>query len=126
MALRDIENGARRLILRGLSGVFGGGHTPPLPDWGARQYRVLFVRDDGIGDFIVSIEVMRAIAEASPTIMFDILASPQNAPVARTLPFVNEVIVHKREFLLKAAPLWARLRRNRYDAVVDGRVAVQI
>ncbi|MEK7401506.1 MAG: glycosyltransferase family 9 protein [Gemmatimonadota bacterium] len=125
MALRDVENGVRRLILSGLSAVFGGGVAPKLPDWGARPYRVLFIRDDGIGDFIVSIEIMRAIAEASPTITFDILASPQNAPVARTLPFVNEVIVHKREFLLKAAPLWARLRRNRYDAVVDGRVAVR-
>lgn len=125
MALKDVENGARRLILRGLSAVLGGDRAPSLPDWTARPYRVLFVRDDGIGDFIVSIEVMRAIAEASPTITFDILASPQNAPVARTLPFVNEVIVHKREFLLRAAPLWAHLRRNRYDAVVDGRVAVR-
>ncbi|HEX7938543.1 MAG TPA: hypothetical protein VF483_06085, partial [Gemmatimonadaceae bacterium] len=125
MALKAIENGARRLLLRGLSAALGGGPAPPLPDWRARPFRVLFVRDDGIGDFIVSIEIMRAIAEASPTITFDILASPQNAPVARTLPFVSEVIVHKREFLLKAAPLWARLRRNRYDAVVDGRVAVR-
>ena len=125
MALKDIENRARRLVLRGLSAVFGGAAAPPLPDWRARPYRVLFVRDDGIGDFIVSIEIMRAIAECSPTITFDILASPQNAPIARTLPFVNEVIVHKREFLLRSAPLWARLRRNRYDAVVDGRVAVR-
>ena len=125
MALKDVENSARRAVLRGLVGVFGGRRDVPLPDWRARPYRVLFIRDDGIGDFIVSIEIMRAIAESSPTITFDILASPQNAPVARTLPFVNEVIVHKREFLLKAIPTWRRLRRNRYDAVVDGRVAVR-
>ncbi len=125
MALRDVENAVRRQILRGLSAAFGGPAAPPLPNWKARPYRVLFLRDDGIGDFIVSIEIMRAIAEVSPHITFDILASPQNAPVARTLPFVNEVIVHKREFLLKAIPLWAHLRRNRYDAVVDGRVAVR-
>jgi ADP-heptose:LPS heptosyltransferase len=37
---------------------------------------------------------------------------------------VNEVIVHKRGFLLKAWPTWRRLRRNRYDVVVDGRVAI--
>jgi ADP-heptose:LPS heptosyltransferase len=125
MALRDIENSARRVLLRGLVRVLGGGEAPPLPDWRARQYRVLFLPGDGIGDFIVSIEIMRAIAESSPTITLDILASPQNSPVARTLPFVNEVIVHKREFLLKAAPLWRQLRRNGYDAVVDGRVAVR-
>lgn len=125
MPLKGIENAARRLLLRGIVGLLGGRRDIPLPDWRARPYRVLFIRDDGIGDFIVSIEVMRAIAEASPTITFDIVASPQNAPIARTLPFVNEVIVHKREFLLKALPTWRRLRRNRYDAVVDGRVAVR-
>jgi ADP-heptose:LPS heptosyltransferase len=125
MALKDLENAGRRLLLRGLVGALGGGAAPPLPDWRSRPYRVLFIRDDGIGDLIVSIEVMRAIAEASPTMTLDVLASPQNAPIARTLPFVNEVIVHKREFLLKAAPLWRRLRANRYDAVVDGRVAVR-
>jgi ADP-heptose:LPS heptosyltransferase len=125
MALRALENAARRVFLRGLVGLLGGRAAPPLPDWRARPYRVLFIRDDGIGDFIVSIEIMRAIAESSPTITFDILASPQNAPIARTLPFVNEVIVHRREFLLKAAPTWRLLRGNRYDAVVDGRVAVR-
>jgi ADP-heptose:LPS heptosyltransferase len=106
-------------------GLFGGGRRPPLPDWRARPYRVLVIRDDGIGDLIVSIEILRAIAEASPTITLDLVASPQNAPLARTLTFVNEVFVHKRQFLLRAWPLWRRLRRNRYDAVVDARVAVR-
>ena len=54
----------------------------------------------------------------------DLLASPQNAAFARTLPFVNEVIVHTRGFLLNAWPTWRRLRRNRYDVVIDGRVAI--
>jgi ADP-heptose:LPS heptosyltransferase len=125
VALKSIENAARRVLLRALVGLFGGRRDMPLPDWRARPYRILFIRDDGIGDFIVSIEIMRAIAESAPTITLDILASPQNAPIARTLPFVNDVIVHKREFLLKGIPTWRRLRRNRYDAVVDGRVAVR-
>lgn len=125
MRLQSIENGARRALLRLLVGLFGGGPPPPLPNWRERPYRVLVVRDDGIGDLIVSIEVLRAIAEASPTITLDLVASPQNAPLARTLPFVNEVMVHKRQFLLRSWPLWRRLRRKRYDAVVDARVAVR-
>jgi len=123
--LKGIENSARRLLLRGLVAIAGGGTAPPLPDWRSRPFRVLCIRDDGIGDLIVSIEVLRAIAESSPTITFDVVASPQNAPVARMLPFVNEVIVHKRQFLLKAWPTWRRIRRNKYDAVVDARVAVR-
>ena len=103
------------------------GRKPPgvAPDWRARPHRVLFIRNDGIGDLILSIEVMRAIAESSPTITLDVLASPQNAALARTLPFVNEVIVHKRGFLPRAWPTWRLLRRKGYDAVVDGRVAAR-
>ncbi|HEY8174112.1 MAG TPA: glycosyltransferase family 9 protein [Gemmatimonadaceae bacterium] len=125
MRLQSIENAARGVLLRLLVGLFGRGPSLPLPDWRARPYRVLVIRDDGIGDLIVSIEVLRAIAESSPTITLDLVASPQNAPVARTLPFVHEIIVHKRQFLLRALPAWRLLRRNRYDAVVDARVAVR-
>lgn len=103
------------------------GREPPdtSPDWRARPHRVLFIRNDGIGDLILSIEVMRAIAESAPTITLDVLASPQNAALARTLPFVNEVIVHKRGFLPRAVPTWRLLRRKGYDAAVDGRVAAR-
>lgn len=123
--LKVIENAARRALLRVLVALFGGGNPGPLPDLRARSYRVLIIRDDGIGDLIVSIEVLRAIAESSPTITMDLVSSPQNAPLAKTLPFVNDVIVHKREALYKALPTWRRLRAARYDIVVDARVAVR-
>ena len=73
---------------------------------------------------MVSMELLRAISEVSPSFTLDLLCSPQNAPFARTLPFVNEVIIHKREFLLKAIPTWRRLRSRKYDVAVDGRVAI--
>lgn len=122
--LKELENRVRRAVLRALVRLLGGPAAPPLPDWRARPYRVLFIRDDGIGDFIVSIEVMRAIADI-PTITLDVLCSPQNAPLARTLPFIHDVIVHRRAFLLRSWPVWRRLRAARYAAVVDGRVAVR-
>ena len=105
--------------------LLGGETRVAVPDWKARPYRVLFIRDDGIGDLMVTIEVMRAIAEVAPGITLDVLASPSNAAFARSLPFVNQVIVHRRGFLLSAWPTWRRLRRNRYDAVIDGRVAIR-
>lgn len=125
MWLQSLESSVRRVVLRGLVKLLAGDPPPPLPDWRARPYRVLFIRDDGIGDLIVSIEAMRAIAESSPTLTLDVLASPQNAPLARTLPFVGEVLVHRRRFLPRSLPMWRRLRRRRYDAVVDGRVVVR-
>lgn len=124
MRLPSIEAGVRSAFSWILVRLFGGEREVGIPDWRARPYRILFIRDDGIGDLMVSMELLRAIKEASPTFTLDLLCSPQNAGFARALPFVNEVIVHKREFLLKAVPTWRRLRRNRYDVVIDGRVAI--
>ena len=124
MPLPSIEAAIRSAFSWTLVRLFGGAERVPVPDWRARRYRVLFIRDDGIGDLVVSIEVFRAITEAQPTVTLDLLCSPQNAALARTLPFVNEVIVHKRESLLRAWPTWRRLRRNRYDVVIDGRIAI--
>jgi ADP-heptose:LPS heptosyltransferase len=125
MPLPSIEFAIRSAFSWTLVRLFGGKRRLPLPDWRARPYRILFIRDDGIGDMIVSIEVLRAIAEASPTFTLDLLCSPQNAPIGRSLPFVNAVIVHKRQSLLKAWPTWRRLRRNRYDVAIDGRIAIR-
>jgi ADP-heptose:LPS heptosyltransferase len=124
MGLPSIEAGARSAFSWTLLRLFGGERTVPIPDWRARPYRILFIRDDGIGDLMVSMELIRAIAESSPTFTVDLLCSPSNAALGRSLPFVNEVIVHKRGFLLAAWPTWRRLRRNRYDVAIDGRVAI--
>jgi ADP-heptose:LPS heptosyltransferase len=104
--------------------LFAGPTRMPVPDWQARPYRILFIRDDGIGDLMVTMELLRAISQVSPRITLDLLCSPSNAAFGRSLPFINDVIVHKREFLLKAWPTWRRLRRNAYDVVIDGRVAI--
>jgi ADP-heptose:LPS heptosyltransferase len=125
MRLPSIEAATRSAFSWTLVRLFGGRQRVPLPDWRARPYRILYMPHDGIGDLIVSIEVLRAIAEASPTFTLDLLCSPQNAAIGRTLPFVNEVIVHKREWLLKAWPTWRRLRRNRYDVAIDARIAIR-
>lgn len=124
MRIPSIEAAIRSAFSWTLVRLFGGARQLPIPDWRARPYRILFIRDDGIGDLMVSMELLRAIKESSPTFTLDLLCSPSNATFGRTLPFVNEVIVHKRQFLLKAWPTWRRLRKNRYDVVIDGRVAI--
>ena len=120
----SIEAAVRSAFSWALVRIFGGPDRAPIPDWRARPYRILFIRDDGIGDLMVSMEVLRAISEVSPSFTLDLLCSPQNAPFGRSLPFVNEVIVHQRGFLLKAVPTWRRLRSRKYDVAIDGRVAI--
>lgn len=122
--LQSIEFAVRSAFQIALVRLLGGPGRAEVPDWRTRPYRVLFIRDDGIGDLIVTMEVLRAIKESSSTITLDLLCSPQNAAFARTLPFVSEVIVHKRGSLVKALPTFRELRRRKYDVVVDGRVAI--
>jgi ADP-heptose:LPS heptosyltransferase len=80
---------------------------------------VLFLRHDRAGDMIVSTGVMRAIARSHPTIEMDVLASPANAAILDGASYVHEVILFDRKRLSRYAATLLRLRRARYDAVID-------
>ncbi len=68
---------------------------------------------------IVSTGVMRAIARSHPTIEMDVLASPANAAILTGATYVHDVIVFDRKRLLRYIATFGRLRRGRYDAVID-------
>jgi ADP-heptose:LPS heptosyltransferase len=123
MRLQSIEIAARSALLRSAVTIFGGPRRP-LPDWKSGRYRVLFLRDDGIGDLILSVPVMQAIAASAPGFSLDVLCSPQNARLSRLLPFANDVLVHRRGSVLRSASIWRELRARRYDVVIDGRVSM--
>jgi ADP-heptose:LPS heptosyltransferase len=89
------------------------------PDWGARPYRVLFLRHDRAGDMILSTGVMRAIARSYPTIAMDVLASPANAAVIAGADYVHDVIVFDKRATSSYPSTLLGLRRGRYDAVID-------
>ncbi|HEV8217256.1 MAG TPA: glycosyltransferase family 9 protein [Gemmatimonadaceae bacterium] len=89
------------------------------PDWGARPYRVLFLRHDRAGDMILSTGVMRAIARSYPTITMDVLASPANAAVIAGADYVHDTVVFDKRATADYPAALLRLRRGRYDAVID-------
>lgn len=68
---------------------------------------------------IVSTGVMRAIARSHPTIVMDVLASPANAAILDGAPYVCDVIVFNRRKLSRYLATCLRLRRAKYDAVID-------
>lgn len=118
MRLKRLELWWRSLwieILVRLMRRSGGGR----PAWGSRAHRVLFLRHDRAGDMILSTGVMRAIARSHPTIHMDVLASPANAAILEASDFVQQVILFDKKSLASYAPTFARLRRQRYDAVID-------
>jgi ADP-heptose:LPS heptosyltransferase len=89
------------------------------PDWRARHYKVLFLRHDRIGDMILSTGILRAIADAYPTIQLDVLASRSNAPVLRNESYLHDVLVFDKRAPGSFPDMWAELRRRGYDAVID-------
>lgn len=94
-----------------------------LRGWHDRPRRVLFLRDDRIGDMIASLRVLDAIGQ-TPGVTLDVLASPSNAPLTRGRSGIHEVLVRRHKSVLRLLPLYRALRRRRYDAVIDGRVFV--
>jgi ADP-heptose:LPS heptosyltransferase len=68
---------------------------------------------------IVSTGLLRAIASAYPTISLDVLASPANAPIIRQEPYIRTVHLLDKRRPWAYPTLAGRLRRARYDAVID-------
>lgn len=118
MFLKRVELAWRRLWIRVLV-LLMRRPTEPGPDWSARPHKVLFLRHDRAGDMILSTGVMRTIAQSHPTIALDVLASPANAAILGAADFVHEVIVFDKKRLTSYWRTVRRLRRARYDAVID-------
>ncbi|HVE34021.1 MAG TPA: glycosyltransferase family 9 protein [Gemmatimonadaceae bacterium] len=118
MRLKSVELWWRRRWIRLLVRLMrrSGGERP---DWGARPYRVLFLRHDRAGDMVLSTGVMRAIARSHPTITMDVLASPANAAIIAGADYVHEIVVFDKRATARYPATLARLRRGRYDAVID-------
>lgn len=119
MLLKAAERVVKRATNGAIAAMMGSSVRGERPDWRERPYRVLFLRHDRIGDMILSTGILRAIGQSLPTIRLDVLASTTNAPVLTNEPYLNEVIAFDKKATGKYASVFKRLRRSRYDAVID-------
>ncbi|GEM_PF-1593674 len=80
--------------------------------------KMLILRDDGIGDIIVSTPMFRKLKELHPEMKLAVFASPRNVDVIRYNPFIDQIfVVHKN---LRA--LWKELRLAKsedFDIVIN-------
>jgi ADP-heptose:LPS heptosyltransferase len=78
--------------------------------------RILVVRDDRIGDMVVTIPLLSFLRETVPHADIDVLASPANAAIAAFHPGVTTIFVNDRTWVGWFRVL-RRLRSRRYDLV---------
>ncbi len=115
--LKPVEIGFRRLLVR-LLGLLVK-RSRPLPasiDFSSRKY--LFVRQDRIGDVLVSTPLIHAMKDRYPNASVDFLLSSNNHFV-----LANEPLVRKRWIYDKTAAsaidILRKVRREQYDFVID-------
>jgi ADP-heptose:LPS heptosyltransferase len=117
MRVRRLEAASRSALVR-----LARARKPASPlefGDGAPPVRVLYLRYDRIGDMILSTGLLRAIATSHPNVVVDVLASPENVPVLDGNPHVGSVIIADRHRPSSYLAAFRRIRRERYDAILD-------
>lgn len=119
--LKSVEISIRRVFNR----LIGAAATPVLVDDGAKapllpeQPRILFLRQDRIGDVLVSIPLIRAVRLRYPHAHIGIVLGTNNHTVAHALrPWVDTFHTY-RKGAVALVRLRSELRSGSYDAVVD-------
>lgn len=115
--LKPAELLLRRFLLRILRFVVTRGR--PLPgtlDFSTKKY--LFVRQDRIGDVLVSTPLLHALKARYPSATVDFLLSTNNHFVLLNEPLVRRRWVYQKTFV-SAVRILRGLRREQYDFVID-------
>ncbi|MCX6142022.1 MAG: hypothetical protein NTZ35_02260 [Ignavibacteriales bacterium] len=115
--LKPVEIGFRRFLVR-LLGLLVR-RSRPLPasiDFSSRKY--LFVRQDRIGDVLVSTPLIHAMKDRYPNSTVDFLLSSNNHFVLENEPLVRKRWIYKKT-AASAVDILRKVRREQYDFVID-------
>lgn len=113
--LKHIERAARRGFLRLLAARGGARHAATVPPTAAR---ILLIRNDRIGDAVVSTPFIQLLRRRFPEARIDIVLGRHNAAVAELLPEIDRV--HTVGATVGSLLRTVRsIRRERYDLLVN-------
>lgn len=82
-----------------------------------RARKVLILRNDKIGDMIVSTPILRELKAAYPELIIDVVASSSNRQVIEGCPHVRRVLQWDRGSAIDGLLTMLRIRRERYDLI---------
>jgi ADP-heptose:LPS heptosyltransferase len=119
ISFRRIERRVKDWLIFRLSALMKSPQPPNVADWASGPHRILVLRYDRIGDMVLSTGIIKAIALAQPTVEVDVLASVQNSVVLEGNPHVSRILTIDRRRPWSWIAVIIRMRRIRYDAVID-------
>ncbi|AKU20196.1 hypothetical protein ACZ75_00275 [Massilia sp. NR 4-1] len=90
--------------------------SAPEPD---KIKKILILRNDRIGDMIVSTPLFRELKAAWPDAVLDVVASSVNQDIVRDCPHVRQTILWDRRGVWNSLRIVRRLRRERYDLILS-------
>ncbi len=103
--------------------------TPPSSESLTEVNKILAIRLDSIGDFLMTTPALRSLQKRFPSAQMDILVQPGVAPVAKTFAGLHGLETLRCNFLIRGGRRlpgifeWAskliELRRRKYDLVVE-------
>ncbi len=85
---------------------------------GNRIRKVLFLRPEKIGDMVISFPVFDGLKRHYPHIEISIVCSPRNYAIIGNDPRFSHIYLYKKRPLKDVSEI-LRIRRERFDAVVD-------
>ena len=116
-ALKNLERGVRRALLSSLRILSRRKrHLPPGIDF--NSCKVLFIRQDRIGDVLISTPLFAALNRRYPGIVLDVLLSRNNHFVLANDRHIRKRWVYTKR-LRSAIRTLRDIRSERYDFVVD-------
>ncbi|MGB2867164.1 MAG: glycosyltransferase family 9 protein [Bacteroidota bacterium] len=115
--VKRIEIGFRRWLVRVLRFLFTRPRRP-VENIDFNRSKFLFVRQDMIGDVLVSTPLLAALHDRYPGARIDALLSNKNHFVLERDPAVTKRWVYKKN-LSSAVSILRNIRRERYDFIID-------
>lgn len=116
-SLKNVEIGFRRLLLRVLALFIKRGKLLP-PEMDFNNCKFLFVRQDRIGDVLVSTPLFAALKGRYQSATVDILLSRNNSFVLDNEPLIRKRWVYDKN-LFSIIKLLQNMRAEHYDFVID-------
>lgn len=88
-----------------------------LPLNGNTMQRILLIRDDRIGDMVVTLPSLQFMKDTFPHLKIDILCSPSNISVLQENPNIHQAYILPKNKIRRITFLRS-LRKNNYDCII--------